>query len=414
LRILIVTQYFWPEEFRVNDIAVGLRDASHEVTVLTGIPNYPYGSFFPGYGLFSNRKESFNGITVHRVPLLPRGKARGVRLALNYLTFFVSASVLSPARLKHQFDVIFVYGPSPITVAIPALLLKRRWKVPVVLWVQDLWPESVYAVADTAPKSLRSLLDRMVRWIYSRCDLILVQSRAFIPSVRKRTPERVPIRYFPNTAEEFYRPRVNGSDGAKETRLLPSGFRVMFAGNIGAAQDFPTILDAASRLRDYNDIQWIILGDGHLRAWVAAEIGRRNLGKCVHLPGRFAVESMPRFFASADVLLATLRHDPVFALTVPSKVQSYLACGRPVLAALEGEGARIVEEAAAGLSCPPQSPDALAAAVLELYRMSHDERESLGRNGRSYFEQQFARPLLLKRLDGWMSDVVNGRLPREF
>jgi glycosyltransferase involved in cell wall biosynthesis len=185
----------------------------------------------------------------------------------------------------------------------------------------------------------------------------------------------------------------------------------MFAGNIGAAQSFETILAAAETLRDHHKIHWLILGDGRQLSWVQEEVARRGLSHCVHLLGRYPVESMPDWFAQADVLLVTLKKDPIFALTIPSKLQSYMACGRPVLAALEGEGACIVEEARAGIVVPAEDSSALAEAVLRMSLMPPSEREVMGQNGRRYFLQEFERDTLLVRLDSWMKELV-GEAPK--
>ena len=176
----------------------------------------------------------------------------------------------------------------------------------------------------------------------------------------------------------------------------------MFAGNIGAAQSFETILAAAERVREKEDIQWIILGDGHQKPWVAREIDRRGLSGSVRLLGQHPVETMPTYFALADTLLVTLRDDPVFALTIPSKIQSYQACGRPIVAALNGEGARVIEESGCGLTCPAEDGEGLARAVMALHRMPVEERERMGARGRAYFAVNFERSRLLDKLEGWM------------
>jgi glycosyltransferase involved in cell wall biosynthesis len=248
-----------------------------------------------------------------------------------------------------------------------------------------------------------------VRFIYRHCDLVLVQSRAFVARVEALGVEARKILYFPNSAEELYRPVETGAQPASGQALLPDGFRVMFAGNIGAAQDFETILAAAERLRAQRDVHWTIIGDGRMQAWVEQEIARRGLQDSVHLLGRHPVRSMARFFASADVMLVTLRQDPVFALTIPSKVQSYLACGRPIIAALDGEGARVVAESGAGIAAGAGDAGALAEGVLTLYRMPKPEREAMGRRGREYFEQNFERSLLLGRLEEWMRSAMESR-----
>lgn len=404
LRILIVTQYFWPENFRINDLALGLVKIGHDVTVLTGQPNYPSGRFFEGYRFWGKPREMFQGILVVRVPLLARGSGSTVRLFLNYLSFALFASVLGPLRCRGAFDVIFVYEPSPVTVGLPALVLKNIKKSPIMFWVQDLWPESLSATGAVKSPWILALVESLVRFIYRGCDRVLVQSRAFTDRVRGLGVPHDRILYFPNSAEASYRP-MSQQEG-HPARVLPDGFRIMFAGNIGVAQSFETILAAAEALRDHYAIHWIILGEGRQSSWVQEEITRRGLDRCVHMLGQYPVESMPEWFARADALLVTLKKDPIFALTIPSKVQSYMACGRPILAALEGEGARIIDEAQAGLVVPAEDSSALAQAALRLYQMTPMERDAMGQNGRNYFLQEFERNLLLTRLDSWMKELV--------
>jgi glycosyltransferase involved in cell wall biosynthesis len=233
----------------------------------------------------------------------------------------------------------------------------------------------------------------------------LVQSRAFSSSIERLGVDPDRILYFPNSAENHFVPVRPGLD-APERAELPQGFRVMFAGNIGAAQDFGTILGAAEMLKARPDIHWVILGDGRMRPWLEDEVHKRGLSGTVHLLGSRSPNSMPNYFALADVMLVTLRKDPIFAMTIPSKLQSYLACGRPVVAALEGEGARIVKEAGAGFSRSPENPKALAEAILAMSMKSAKERNDMGLRARRYFESHFESGMLLDRLDGWMREFV--------
>jgi glycosyltransferase involved in cell wall biosynthesis len=198
-------------------------------------------------------------------------------------------------------------------------------------------------------------------------------------------------------------------DDATELSEMASGFKVVFGGNIGAAQSFETILAAAEKLKGYPDIQWIVLGDGRMRPWVEERVRSSGLKNTVRLLGSRPAEAMPRYFALADALLVTLRKQEIFSLTVPGKLQSYLACGRPVVAALDGEGARIVQESGAGVTAPAEDADALAESVLKLYRMPPEERERMGVRGRAYFEENFEREKLLDRLEGWMSELTKER-----
>ena len=401
MHILIVSQYFWPENFRINDLALGLQELGHKVTVLTGNPNYPGGSFYPGYGFLRKSREDFHGMDLIRVPLLPRGDGGKVRLILNYLSFALFACLLAPFSCRGKYDLIFVYQLSPVTVGLPALLLKKIKKVPIMFWVQDLWPESLSATGAINSKLILHLVENMVRFIYRGCDNILVQSKAFSPSIEKLGVDSKRIFYFPNGAEELYQPAAAGED-LPELTGMPAGFRIMFAGNIGAAQDFPTIIEAAYLLKDYPDIHWLIVGDGRMLPWVKSEVSKRNLENRMHFLGRHHVELMPAFFSCAHVMLATLKKEPIFALTIPAKIQSYMACARPIIAALDGEGARTVAEAEAGFTCPAEAPEALAKAVLLMYKTSTAERETMGRRGREYFERNFERSLLLEQLDGWI------------
>lgn len=405
VNILIVTNHFWPEVFRINDVALGLRDKGHEVSVLTGIPNYPSGRFFPGYGILKKQREDYEGIKIFRAPLIPRGSGSEIRLIINYASYALSACLLAPLFCRGSYDLIVVFETSPVTVGLPALVMKKLRGIPMMFWVQDLWPDTLSATGVIRSERVLGWVGRLVRFIYRGCDRILIQSRAFAQSVERLAPSPERIRYFPNSAEELYRP-VQLEPTAPECAQMPDGFRVMFAGNIGVAQDFGTVLDAAEHLEEHRDIHWVIIGDGRRRSWVESEVVRRGLGDLVHFLGRHPAEKMPGFFSLADALLVTLKKEPGFALTIPSKVQSYLACGKPVIAGLDGEGARVVEEAGAGITCPAESPEELAKAVLEMYRLSENERLAMGNRGREYFEREFERNMLLGRLEGMMREMV--------
>lgn len=406
MRVLVVTQYFWPENFRINDLVQGLCERGHQVTVLTGIPNYPSGRVFPGYGYFSKLREHYAGAEVIRVPLIPRGNGGAVRLALNYFSFALAASVLGALRCRGKFDAIFVHEPSPITVGLPAVILKKIKHAPIFFWVLDLWPESLTAAGSIRTPWLLHLLEGLVRWIYRHCDRLLMQSRGFFAHAQHLGVEAQRLRYFPNWAEKLYRPVEPDQAAPAACSTLPDGFRVMFAGNVGVAQDFPTLLAAAEKLKSFPDIHWVIVGKGRMSAWVSLEIERRGLAGHVHLLGHHAPDVMPALFAQADAMLVSLKREPIFKLTVPAKLQAYLACGRPVIGALEGEGARIINEAKAGVDCLPEDAEALAQAVLSLYQMTDGERAAMGAAGRVYYEANFEREMLFDQLEQWMQELA--------
>ena len=405
MKLLILSQYFWPENFRINDVVEGLVSRGHAVTVYTGLPNYPSGRFFPGYGWRGPWRETYKAAEVRRAPLLPRGSGSGLRLGLNFVSHALAATLLAPWLVRGRFDAILVYEPSPMTIGIPARALRALKRAPLLFWVQDLWPESLSATGSVKSRLVLWLVDALIKWIYRGCDRVLVQSEAFTPSVRAHGVPQSRIRYVPNSAESFYR-KVEPRAEDAEAKEMGAGFRVLYAGNIGAAQDFPTILAAAERLKGEPHIQWLILGEGRMRAWVEEEVRRRALEGCVHLLGQRPPESMPRYFAHADVLLATLRREPIFAYTIPSKIQTYIACARPVVAALEGEGGRIIREAGAGWTVPPEDPAALAAAVLAASRLTKPERDAMGQRGEAWFRQHFEREKLLSRLEAELAEAA--------
>lgn len=408
MNLLIITNHFWPEEFRINDLALGLKQKGHDVSVLTGIPNYPSGHYYPSYGLFKKNFEIYNGIKIFRSPLIPRGSGSDIRLILNYASYALSSCLFAPFYCREKYDLIFVFESSPVTVGLPALVLKKLRCLPIIFWVQDVWPDTLSATGVIRSESILRWVGYLVRFIYKGCDRILIQSKGFTRSVARLAPHPDLITYFPNTAESFYQP-IELEANAVEQDIVPRGFCVMFAGNIGVAQDFGTILDAAERLKDCTEIKWIIIGDGRRSSWVDQEVKRRELKETVYLLGHFPMETMPRFFSLADALLVTLKKEPIFSLTIPSKIQSYLACAKPVIAGLDGEGARIVEESGAGFTCPAENPQELAEAVLKMYRLPESERIAMGTRGREYFMKEFERNMLIDRLEGIMKKMIEER-----
>jgi glycosyltransferase involved in cell wall biosynthesis len=403
--VLVVSQYFWPENFRINAIVESLAERGIEVEILTGKPNYPEGDLFPGYRAWGCQRELWKGATLHRVPLFPRGQNSSLRLMLNYFSFIFFGLISGSWMLrKCRYDVIFVYGLSPILLAIPALFIGWLKGKKVIIWVQDLWPESLSATGYIRNRFIIGAVRQVVRFIYGHADLLLVQSRAFEEPVRALAPN-TPIVYYPNSVDETFAVPAKGE--LHMVAGLGEGFSVMFAGNIGAAQAVDVIVDAASLLKVYTDIHFVVLGDGSCRQEMLKSAKQRGLTN-LHLPGRFPVETMPGFMQKASVLLVTLADRPIFEATVPNKVQAYLAAGRPIIACLNGEGARLVAEAGAGLATPAEDPRALADTILRLYRLSPVEREKMGENGRRYYQQHFDHDHLVDELIGHMQAVAQG------
>lgn len=377
----------------------------HSVTVLTGIPNYPAGRVFDAYRQNPKAFEHYSGARVWRVPMLARGHG-AVRLFLNYLSFVVGACLYGPWRLRgQQADVIFVFEPSPVTVGLPAILLGRIKRAPVVFWALDLWPETLAAIGVVRSPRVLGWVGHLVKFIYERCTLVLGQSRGFLASIAKYCSDTQKIRYFPSWAEEVF----NEPDlvPAPEVPVLEGVFNVLFAGNIGEAQDLPAVLEAAESLKDNAAIRWLIVGDGRKSEWLLEEVARRGLQANVLLLGRFPVERMPSFYAHADALLVSLKKDPVFSMTIPGKVQSYLMAGVPLVGMLDGEGAKVITEANAGLVCAAGDAGGLAEAVLQMAAMHVDQRHQLGVNGRAFAQKEFGRSLLMDRLEVLLREAAD-------
>ncbi|WP_433692513.1 glycosyltransferase family 4 protein [Herbaspirillum seropedicae] len=405
MQILVISQYFWPENFRINDLVEEWMRRGHQVTVLTGMPNYPGGKLFDEYKENPRSFARYEGAEVLRVPILPRSSG-SVRLILNYLSFVLSAAICGTWLLrKKNADVIFVFEPSPVTVGLPAVWFGKIKKAPVVFWALDLWPETLAAVGVVRSPRVLGWIGHMVRFIYNRCTLVLGQSRSFLDSIARYCDDKTKIRYFPSWAEEVF--SLDKISPAPEVPERSSGFTVVFAGNIGDAQDMPALLDAVEQLKDNADIRWVIVGDGRKFSWLQSELVKRGLEKIVLLPGRFPLERMPSFYAHADAMLVTLKRDPVFSMTIPGKVQSYLMAGIPLLGMLDGEGAAIINDAKAGLTCKAGDSAGLARAVLELASMPPSERRKLGLNGIQYAQEQFGRAQSMDRLEGLLIESIN-------
>jgi len=410
LNILIVTNHFWPENFRINDLAASLKKRGHNITVLTNIPNYPQGKFYKGYGFFTKSTEYYENIKIYRFPLIPRGKGKNINLILNYISFAFFATLLAPFRIKEKIDIIFVYETSPVTIGIPAIIMKKIKKAPIYFWVQDLWPESVFAASTVKSGFVYQILNKITQSIYSYCDKILVQSKAFIPSIQEKNVSYEKIFYLPNWAEDLFELETkNKTSIFKEKNLIPKGFIVMFAGNIGESQNFPEIINAAEILKKNKDIHWVILGDGRKRSWVEEEIKKRNLEDNFHLLGRYPLELMPKFFKKADALLVALKKEYIFSLTIPGKIQSYLKSGIPIVTMLDGEGSRIIKEANAGLTAKASDSKKLSNNIIKLYNMNSKERKEMGKNGKIYYNNNFEKENLLNKLNNlFLSKSLTG------
>ena len=395
--ILIISQYFWPENFRINDLAFALDKEGHKVTVLTGLPNYPEGKIYKGYE-WKVTREIYKNINVIRVPIIPRGDASNIKLFLNYLSFALIATILSPFLVKGNVDKIFIYGGSPLTKAIPAILLKKIKKAPVFLWVLDLWPESVFVNNRIKSRIIFNVIKRMTKWIYKNSDYILLQSKAMFEPVIKNGGDNEKLVYFPSWAEDQFLGNPNDDLEQEVVEKLPDGFYITFAGNIGEGQDIETIIDAAEELKGQKSIHWLILGNGSKYEWMIKNIQDRGLHN-VHALGSRPLETMPMYFKFSNVLLASLKKKKIYALTLPGKIQSYMASAKPIIAMIDGESSRIINESQSGISVESEDKQGLVAAVMFASKMSQEELEKMGQNGRKYYLKHFQLKKTLEKLD---------------
>lgn len=385
MKILLISQHFHPENFKCNDVAFELVQRGHDVTVLTGIPNYPFGKYFEGYGLFKKRMDRVGGVKIIRSILVPRGNGGAICLALNYFSFAFSASVHALFLvIRYKYDMILVHETSPITVGIPGVLAKKIAGIPMYFWVLDLWPESLTAAGGVTNKYILGFFYRVTKWIYRNSTRILISSRGFEQSILEKGDFADKLAYFPNWADNVLQLKNEYS-----LPLLPIGFRVMFAGNMGEAQDLEHLMEAAYLLKEEKDIHFVLVGSGRKCMWVERFIKDNKLGETVHWLGRYPLEAMFSFFKQADVLLVSLKDNLIFNLTVPAKIQAYMSAGKPILSMMNGEGSRIIEEAKCGFTTNAGNAVELAQMIRRVYRMKKEDLIQLGENGYRFGKQHF-------------------------
>lgn len=402
MNILISTQHFYPESFYINSVANTLKSLGNSVTILTGKPNYPDGYFYHGYSFLAPFKEIWNGIDIFRLPIIPRRSKSKLMLTLNYISFIFSGCLLGPILTRNlKPDVIYVYATSPLLQALPAIFLGYIKRCPVVINVQDLWPESLQATGYITNKFVISIVSVFVRFIYSSASLIIVSSRPFLNSIDRFNPS-ANIRYLPNSVDPiFFLPPNNN---VSIPSCFEESFTVVFAGNVGSAQGVPAITEAAMLLSTYNDIHFIILGTGSELAWMREQKKLHKI-KNMHLLGKFPLDSMPTMLSKASILLLTLADRPIFSATVPNKLQAYMAVGKPIVVCANGEAAKLVSEAECGLSVPAENGPQLAKAIKYLSSVPKSHRDMMAENAKHYSLKNFDHLSLMKELVRHFEDL---------
>lgn len=400
LKILVVSQHYWPEPFFFPDVCEELVKRGNDVTVLTGIPNYPEGEVYDRYADGKRRYEERNGVRIIRSPLIPRHKDVIHRVA-NYFSFAAEARHMARG-LERDFDVVVVFQTSPVMMAEPALEYGRLNDVPVLLWCMDIWPECLTAGGikrGSAPFEVFRLISKRM---YSRADKLAVSSPMFADYMQNEFGiDKARVSYLPQYAEDLFSTAEVGHDVGYD----PAKVNLTFAGNVGSAQSVETIVEAANILRDNTQIVFHIVGSG------SSEISCRERAKGYGLKnivfhGRHELEEMPAYYSSSDAMLVSFANNPVLGFTLPRKTQSYLAAGKPIIGTGVGESKRVVDAARCGLTCDPDDPVGLAACCVVFSEQSRDVMRRLGANARAYYEANYAKELFFKRLESLFDGLI--------
>ncbi len=403
-RILIISQHFWPENFRISDIATGFVENDIEVDVICGIPNYPNGIVPQGYGWFKNKKQEFNGAKVYRTWEIVRKGNSNIRIFLNYISYPVFASFKVLGFLGKKYDAVFCYETSPVYMIFPAIVYSKLKRVPLTTYVLDLWPENLYSVLNIQNKFLRRVAKGTSHWHYRRCDKLIAMSPSLNETLVKITGKsRDKIATIPQYCEEFYEQDIHNRELEAKYKDY---FKIVYAGNISPAQNLEVAVEAAALLKNENitDVKFIIVGDGMSKTKIESFVAEKGVTEYFDFLGSKPVTDMPIYHTLADALFAPLAKSDDLGLTIPAKVTSYMAGGKPVLTCIDGEGSFVIDKAKAGLTAGAGDSAALFENIKKLRRMSKSERERMGANARNYHYRHHSRKKVLAQLIDFILD----------
>ena len=390
--ILVISQYFYPETFRINDMCQEWVKRGYKVTVITGIPNYPMGKFFDGYGYTKKRKEIWNGINIVRIPLIPRGKT-SIGMVANYLSFVASGYIVN-IFTDVKADYVFTFEVSPMSQALIGCWYAKKHHVPHYLYVQDLWPENVITVTGISNPVIIKPINKMVDYIYANSDQIFTTSPSFAETICSRLVKvnQKKVHYWPQYAEEFYHPCER-----KMIKEIPDddSFKVIFTGNIGTAQGLEILPKAAELLKEEN-IKFVIVGDGRYLKEFNNEIKQRKVQKKFIMIPRQPAERIPELLCACAAAFLSFQNDPLWKKTIPAKLQSYMACGMPIIASAEGETERVIKKANCGVCCKIGDVDGLSDCIRKL---ADQDISKMADNSRRYFEKYFSKQNLMDEMD---------------
>ena len=397
-RILLVSQYFYPESFKGNDIAFELSKRGYNVDVLTGIPNYPEGVFTRGYGAFRRRVESFKGVKIYRAFQTPRGKtASPIGLALNYFTYMISSSlwILFYFVFKQRYNAIFIQQLSPITSAIPGIILGKIRRIPIYTWALDIWPDSmIYTIGETASKPLLPFVSWIAETVYRNSNKILVSSKGMIPLVNRNADYGKKIIYFPNWCDDILlMPHL-------DIPTLPNGFLIMMAGNINDGIGVNAVVDCVERMRNYKNVFFVFVGGGSEVNNMKEIFMQKGLENALML-GRFSFDKMPALHSKADAMFLSLKpsHLPHLAATGPARGQAYMAAGKPIFAMIDGCAAELINAVDCGFAVPAGDSEAFCDYLCTKVLVDKELYKEKGKNGRKYYLSHFTKSQCIKRLE---------------
>ena len=396
MKVLVVTQYYYPENFRVNDLVATLVSAGHDVEVYTGLPNYP------GCRIFGEWKLGFSGFNprIYRVPIIPRRSAEKFQLAVNYLSFLLMGLFGLLFFRSRDFNAVVSLNYSPNTVSLLGYIIARLKGADHFVWVQDLWPESLIATGVIKDGRLARVVNKAMQWIYRRSAHIFVQSQEFIPSLTALGIDASRVSYMPNWAEDIFdqadQAFKEGSSGAIVNSYKEQGYFVFcFAGNLGTGQGLDVFVDVA-RLLSSRNIKIVLVGDGRARATLEQRTQTQNLGETLIFLGPRPLSEMPSLFRAADAMLVSLLPDPALNRTIPGKVQSYMRAGTLIVGAVEGEPARVLREAKQFVAAAGDA-EQLEEIMLQVVGLSNIERVARKMDAKRYYNENFEREVLVDK-----------------
>lgn len=397
-RILIVSQHFWPENFRISDIATGFVENDIDVTVLCGIPNYPNGIVPKDYGYFKNTKQDYNGVKVCRAWEITRKGNSSLRIFLNYISFPFFATFNAIGLLRQDFDAVFCYETSPVYMIFPAIVYSKLKRIPLTTYVLDLWPENLYSVLDIKNSFLRNICKKTSHWHYKKSDKLIAMS----PSLNKKLIDitrksQNKVATIPQYCEKFYEQEI---ENPQLTEKYKNYFKIVYAGNISPAQNLEVAVDSAVLLKKDGiaDIKFIIVGDGMSRQAIENYVKEKNVTEYFDFLGSKPVTDMPIYHTLADCLFAPLAKSDLIGLTIPAKVTSYMAGRRPIITCIDGEGSAVVQKANAGLCGESGNATQLYNNIKQIYNMPKDNRQAMGNNAFEYHLRHHSRDKVLKEL----------------